>query len=89
MHRAFHGLDQVFNLLVTRTKTCVQGAGLHDESLSGLGIATGCQALAQQIIYRSFERLASAPDLVLHQRSDIVVYGESGSHIMMLWHQAS
>ena len=61
----------------------------NNERLSGLRIAAGRQAPAQQVVHGAFERVAGAPDLFLDETGDVVVDGESGSHIMMLCMETS
>lgn len=47
------------------------------------------QPMAQQPVHRTLEGVARAPPLLLHERGNVVVYGEGGSHIMMLDWKAS
>lgn len=61
----------------------------NHKRLSGLRIAAGGQAPAQQVVHRALERVAGAPHLFLHQAGNIVVDGKCGSHIMMLGDKAS
>jgi hypothetical protein len=53
------------------------------------GLTAGSQALAQQVVHRTLERVAGAPNLFPHLGGNIIVDGKSGSHIMMLINQAS
>lgn len=61
----------------------------NHKRLSGLRIAAGSQAPAQQVVHGALERSAGAPHFFLHQASYIVVDGKGGSHIMMLCNKSS
>jgi len=89
MHWTFEGLNQVFDFLVARSQSCIQGDRGDHKPLSGLGIAAGGQALAEQGVDGALEGVAGATGLFLEQADDVVVEGEGGSRIMMLISKAS
>jgi hypothetical protein len=89
MHRTFQGFNQVLNLLIARSQARIQCDWGDLKSFSGLRIAAGGQAPAEQSVHRAFEGFAGAPLLQLHEHGNIVVNGQSGSHIMMLLLKAS
>jgi len=84
MHRAFQRFNQILDLLVARTQACVHCDRGYPKSLLGLRIAAGGQASAQQSVHSAFEGFARTPLLLLHEPGNVVVNGQSGSHIMML-----
>lgn len=84
MRRTFKSFYQVFNSLVARSQACVQRERSHNESLLPLWSPAGLQAFEQKAVHSALERIAGAPDLVLYLPRDIVVYGESLPHIMMI-----
>lgn len=89
MRRTFHRFNQILNLLIARSQARIQCDWGDLKSFSGLRIAAGGQAPAQQSIHRAFERFAGAPLLQLHEPGNVVVDGQSGPHIMMLLLKAS
>ena len=80
----FKCFNQILNLLVAGTQASVQRDWRDLKSLPRLWIATGVQAVTEQVVHCAFERTAGAPHLLLDKAGNIVVDGKSGSHIMML-----
>ena len=89
MHRTFQRFNQVFNLLIARTQAGIHGDRCNDKWLFWLKAAASIQSAAQQPVDRPFEGVTRAPDFLLDKHGDVVVDGESGSHIMMLSLKAS
>ena len=84
MIRPFNRFEKVGDAVVAQPGREAHLAGRYYKALSGLGIAAGDQALAEQSIHCALEGFARAPLLLLHEHGDVVVDGQSGSHIMML-----
>lgn len=89
MIRSFNCFEKVGDAVVAQPGREAHLAGRYDKSLSGLRIAAGVQALAEQVVHGALERVARPPDLLLDEAGDIVVDGKGGSHIMMLRDKAS
>jgi len=87
--RPFNCFEKIGDAVVAQPGRETHLAGRHHKSLSGLRIAAGSQAPAEQVVHGPLERIAGAPDLLLHKAGYIVVDGKSGSHIMMLSYKAS
>jgi len=87
--RPFNCLKKVGNAVVAQPWREAHLAGLYHKALSGLRIAAGSQAMAQQPVDRPLEGVARAPLLLLHKLGNVIVNGKSGSHIMMLFWKAS
>jgi hypothetical protein len=58
--------------------------GRHDKGLRSRFLMRVHQASPEKAVHRSLEGVSGAPLLLLHQHGNIVVNGQSGSHIMML-----
>ena len=84
MQRTFPRFNQVFNFRIARTQAGAHGDRRNDKWLFRLQVAAGIQPAAQQPVDRPLEGVAGTPLLLLHEHGDVVVNGESGSHIMML-----
>lgn len=89
MIRPFNCFEKVGNAVVAEPGREAHLAGRHYKSLSGLRIAAGGQAPAQQSVHGALERVAGAPDLLLDEAGNVVVNRESRSHIMMLQRKTS
>ena len=89
MIRPFNCFEKVGDAVVAQPGREAHLAGLYHKALSGLRIAAGNQALAEQSIHRPLEGAAGAPLLLLDEHGNVVVDSESGSHIMMLGWKAS
>ena len=85
MRLTFHGLDQVFCFLISRSQSQVRGNRSYYEALSPLRIPARVQSFANQLVHGGLERIAGAADLVLHETGHIVVDSKRRSHIMMLF----
>ena len=89
MIRPFNCIEEVGDAVVAQPGREAHLAGLYYKALSGLRIAAGDQALAEQSIHGALEGVARVPLLLLDEDGNVVVDGQSGSHIMMLSKKAS
>jgi len=89
MHRTFQRFDQVFYLPVARSQAGVHRDRCNDKWLFRLSVAACIQAAKEQPVHRALERVAGAPLLLRDKHGNVVVDGESRSHIMMLNWKAS
>jgi len=87
--RPFNCFEQVGDAVVAQPGREAHLAGRYHKALSGLRIVAGDKALAEQSVHCALEGVARAPLLLLHEHGNVVVDGESGSHIMMLHCKAS
>lgn len=89
MHWPFQCLDQGFNLVVAEALLQPEGKRCNDKALAGLILLCRTESFAQEAIYGGLKRAAGAADFFLDQPGYVVVDGEGGSHIMMLFLKAS
>jgi len=89
MVQPFERFNEILDLLVAGPEAGIQRDWRNRESLSGLRIPAGNQPLPQQPVDGALEGVSRAADFLLNELGDIVVDGESGSHIMMLIVKAS
>jgi len=84
MHRPFQRLNQVFHLLIASSQARVHGDWGDYKRLLRLMVAARIQAAKEQPINRLLEGVAGTPLLLLDEHGEVVVDGESLTHIMML-----
>ena len=89
MIRPFNCFEKVGDAVVAQPWREAHLAGLYHKALSGLRIAVGGKAQAEQSVHGALERVTRAPLLLLHEHGNVVVNGKRGPHIMMLRRKAS
>ena len=86
---SFNCFEKVGDAVIAQPRREAHLAWRYHKVLSGLRIAAGNQALAEQSVDRPLEGSAGTSLLLLDEHSEVVVDGESGPHIMMLSKKAS
>jgi hypothetical protein len=83
MVRPFQKLDQFFDVIETLAGRRLQVPGLYFERLS-LWLLWKRKSQPYRPIHHLLERFPGLSHFLVHQGRDIIVYGKSCTHIMML-----
>ena len=83
MGRAFEGIQQLLDIVIAQACGQFELSRHHDERLAHRPLPYR-QSQPQKVVNRFLEGCARLPAFFIEQPGNVVIEGESGSHIMML-----